>query len=141
MLQQLLSDAWWYEDTEFSNYPEALRFALNQVQERGAADRDFAYDILRREALCGFVVEQGIVFLSSALPAARTQLCFVAFRHRIIVKKCKVRAVAVGCFRPEDRSLLFHCQYLLHRRNRSVETFSNIRTREELTRLLEGRVE
>ena len=135
-LQRLLEDARWQEGNPYGDYMEAVLAAAQVIVDSGAAEPGFVADVLEHERLSPHVLEQGIVFIPSIVEARETMLSIVVFPHRLLIEKCKVRAVAVGSFRPEDRSLLFHCGELIRHRNRSVPSFGSIKTKEDLFRLL-----
>lgn len=134
-LDTLLTSAWWFEDMEFQDVFQAAQFSVKAFVEGGIAGIGFEEDIQRRLRLKFHALEPGIVFLPSAEPASKTQLSIVLLKHRVLLKKCKIRAIITASFCPGERALIFKLTSFFHQKNQSVKSFGEFRSKNDFLSL------
>ncbi len=134
-LRTLLEAAWWREDGESADLLQAIEAAAGVFPQEGAAGEAFVEDVLRREAIWGHEGCRGLLFLPSVEPANRTQLSLVLLRRQSLLRKHKVRVIALASFRSEDRALLFHLDHFFHRIGLPADGGDRL-TREDVLRVL-----
>ena len=134
-IRALLGAALWHEDMEFRDLAQAVQFSAEALVGAGITDARFADDVQHRLSLKFHVLEPGILFLPSTEPAGETRLSIVLLKHRMMLKKCKIRAIITASFRRGEQARIFDLGSFFHRVNQSVRSFGEIRSKTDFLSL------
>ena len=134
-LGALIGTAIWHEDMEFHDLAQAVSFSAEALVKAGIADPCFAGDIQHRFSLKFHVLEPGILFLPSTEPACETRLSIVLLKHRVLLKKSKIRAIITASFRQDERAMIFKLSRFFHHINQTTKSFGEIRSKADFLSL------
>lgn len=112
--EKLFQDAYWHENEDITERFSVIETILSDYIRDGIASEEHLMEVLNREAVSSFAVENDLVFLHSIIPAKETKLSFMTLKHRIIWKNQKIQTIVMAVFRKEDRNLLFYLNNLFY---------------------------
>lgn len=120
--EKLFQSAYWHGNTGLTERFPIIETMMSDYIREGIASERHLMEILSRESVSSFAIENNIVFLYSIIPAAKTKLSFMTLTHRIVWNNKKIQMVIMAVFRKEDRDLLFHLNNLFYH-SHDFETF------------------
>lgn len=135
-IHSLLREAVWEESDPFDSTFPAILKAASPLLEAGLADEEYVQGLLRREAISSCAFASGMLLQYSLVPAKKTRISFLVFRHRMNWGSYRIRAVATVCFAPEERSLVFAVKNYFCYTNQSLDISHQVHCAEDLKGLL-----
>lgn len=112
--EKLFQNAYWHENEPFTERLPIIEKMMADYIHDGIATEKHMMEILTRESISSFAIENNLVFLHSIIPAKETRLSFMTLAHRIIWSSQKIQMVVMAVFREEDRDLLFYLNNLFY---------------------------
>lgn len=112
--EKLFQNAYWHENEPFTERLPIIEKMMADYIHDGIATEKHMMEILTRESISSFAIENNLVFLHSVIPAKETRLSFMTLAHRIVWSNQKIQMIVMAVFREEDRDLLFYLNNLFY---------------------------
>lgn len=112
--KDLFQNAYWHENEPFTERLPIIETMMDDYIRDEIASEKHLMEILNRESISSFAIENNIVFLHSIIPAKETRLSFMTLAHRVVWDCQKIQMVVMAVFRKEDRALLFYLNNLFY---------------------------
>lgn len=112
--ESLFQNAYWHGNKDLAERFPIIEEMMSDFIRDDIASEKHLLEILSRESVSSFAIENNIVFLYSVVPAQETKLSFMTLSHRIVWNTKKIQMVIMAVFCREDRNLLFYLNNLFY---------------------------
>lgn len=112
--ESLFQNAYWHGNKDLTERFPIIEEMMSDFIRDDIASEKHLLEILSRESVSSFAIENNIVFLYSVVPAQETKLSFMTLSHRIVWTTKKIQMVIMAVFCREDRNLLFYLNNLFY---------------------------
>lgn len=135
-IRSLLREAVWEDSDPFDSVFPAILKAASSLQERGLTGENYVQGLLRRESISSCALANGMLLQYSLVPAKKTGISFLVFRHQMNWGNYRIRAVATACFAPEERPLVFSVKNYFCYMNQALDVSHQVHCAEDLKKLI-----
>lgn len=125
----------WITPCEFEDRFSLITFLADIYIQKGIVSSEFTNDLLRRESISSFAFYSGLLLIYSHKPASKTLGSVLILKHRLNWNGCRIRAVMIASFAPEDLPFLFQLKTRILSYNQNPDRISCLKTKEDFLNL------